>query len=202
MRRTSRACASASRDALVKAFGGGGAFGFAFMRRVALSSAGVFELDREMLDSRGVAADLPPQYHPDRRRMKVCFWRRPFLSFSLGGRHSEEVLTCCATISLCEWRLGAVLDLPVSHFACGGSCASRITGCQSPQRLVMRLALLLLSTSARRLRKSERWTRPTVCDFSISSADTVWPVKDRGVEVPLFSSSAMVYARQTAEFGS
>lgn len=38
-------------------------------------------------------------------------------------------------------------------------------------------------TSARRLRKSERWTRPTVCDLSRSSADAVWLVNERGVEL-------------------
>ena len=39
-------------------------------------------------------------------------------------------------------------------------------------------------TSARRLRKSERLTRPTVCDLSRSSAEAVWFANDRGVDVP------------------
>lgn len=38
-------------------------------------------------------------------------------------------------------------------------------------------------TSARRLRKSDRFTRPTVWDLRRSSADAVWLVKDFGVEV-------------------
>lgn len=47
-------------DAFVKAFGGGGALGFAFMRRVAPSSAGGFEPERDTLESRGVVADSSP----------------------------------------------------------------------------------------------------------------------------------------------
>lgn len=39
------------------------------------------------------------------------------------------------------------------------------------------------STSARLLRKSERWTRPTVCDLRRSSAEAVWLVNDLGVEL-------------------
>lgn len=41
------------------------------------------------------------------------------------------------------------------------------------------------SASARRLRKSERWTRPTVCSFRRSSAVGAWAVKRwLGVEAP------------------
>jgi hypothetical protein len=39
-------------------------------------------------------------------------------------------------------------------------------------------------TSARRLRKSERFTSPIVCDLSRSSAEAVWVAKDRGEDVP------------------
>ena len=39
-------------------------------------------------------------------------------------------------------------------------------------------------TSARRLRKSERFTSPIVCDLSRSSAEAVWFAKDRGEDVP------------------
>ena len=42
--------------------------------------------------------------------------------------------------------------------------------------------------SARLFRKSDRCTRPTVCDFKSSSADAVWLVNARGVEVRLGGS--------------
>lgn len=47
-------------------------------------------------------------------------------------------------------------------------------------------------TSARRLRNSERWTRPTVCDLSKSSADVAEFVNDRGVDVRLGGSVDMI----------
>lgn len=71
----------------------------------------------------------------------------------------------------------ALLELPGPNRPSDLSCASR-SFCSK--------------TSARRLRKSDRCTRPTVCDFSISSAETLWPAKDRGVEVWLSCSDAMV----------
>lgn len=51
-------------------------------------------------------------------------------------------------------------------------------------------------TSARRLRNSERWTRPTVCDFSKSSAEAAEFVNDRGVDVRLGGSVDMILNRR------
>lgn len=62
----------------------------------------------------------------------------------------------------------ALLELPEVNLPSDLSCASR-SFCSR--------------TSARRLRKSERWTRPTVCDLRSSSAEAVWLVKDLGVEL-------------------
>lgn len=74
----------------------------------------------------------------------------------------DNTLTHPSVTSLAE---GVTLrELPAVTLPSDLSCASR-SFCSR--------------TSARRLRKSERWTRPTVCDFSKSSADAVWLVKDR-----------------------
>lgn len=51
-------------------------------------------------------------------------------------------------------------------------------------------------TSARRLRNSERWTKPTVCDLSKSSAEVAEFVNDRGVDVRLGGSVDMILKRQ------
>jgi hypothetical protein len=73
----------------------------------------------------------------------------------------------------------ALLELPDVNLPSDLSCASR-SFCSR--------------TSARRLRKSERWTRPTVCDLRRSSAEVVWLVNERGVELWLCcSEGGMMY---------
>lgn len=67
----------------------------------------------------------------------------------------------------------AVLELPDGNIPSDLSCASR-SFCSK--------------TSARRLRKSERLTRPTVCDLRMSSAEVDCCVNARGVDVRLGGS--------------
>ena len=91
----SRASASASKDAFVKALGGGGAFGFAFMRRVVLSSPGVFEPDRDTLESRGVAADSSPSSWSSPN--ESLLFAKAFFFFFFGGqslREGVDLLRC------------------------------------------------------------------------------------------------------------
>lgn len=91
----SRASASASKDAFVKVLGGGGAFGFAFIRGVAPSSAGVFEPDRDTLESRGVAADSSASSWSSPN--DSLLFARGFFFFFFGGpslRGGVDLLRC------------------------------------------------------------------------------------------------------------
>jgi hypothetical protein len=88
LRSASRVAASASIDALVIALGGALALGFAFMRieeEGVPSSLGVFEPDREMLESRGVAtADSSPVSSLSSPNESLLL-ARAFFFFFLGG---------------------------------------------------------------------------------------------------------------------
>lgn len=185
-RRASRVCVSASIAAFVIAFGGGGAFGFGAIRREEASSIGVFEVDLETLDSRGVATESSPVSSFSSSANESLLLASGFFFFFFGGpslrdgdalllrsvrirygenRTKERALTHPSVTSLAEGV--SLLELPDVNLPSDLSCAS-FSFCSR--------------TSARRLRKSERWTRPTVCDLSKSSADAVWLVKDRGFE--------------------
>lgn len=167
---------------------------------------GVFEADLETLDSRGVAVESSPVSSFSSSANESLLLARGFFFFFFGGpslrdgdallfrdqfgygenRIEEFALTHPSVTSLAEGV--SLLELPDVNLPSDLSCAS-FSFCSS--------------TSARRLRKSERWTRPTVCDLSKSSADAVWLVKDRGFE-ELFGCSdggiIVVYSRVLKSF--
>jgi hypothetical protein len=91
-RRVSRACASSSTAALVIAFGGGGAFGFGAIRREP-SSMGVFDADRETLESRGagVAAEESSAEPSSSSANESLLFARGFFFFFLGGPSLRDV---------------------------------------------------------------------------------------------------------------
>lgn len=129
------------------------------------------------------------QYRPRRLQMKACFSSeassfsssevpRSAMSNSYaidqpGPMNGCETDPCLTHPSVTSPEGVALLELPAVNLPSDLSCASRSFRSR---------------TSARRLRKSERLTRPTVCDFSKSSAEAVWLVNERGVEVRLGSS--------------
>lgn len=123
-RSVSRARASSSAAALVIAFGGGGAFGFGAIRREP-SSKGVFDADRETLESRGagVAAESSAEPSSSSANESLLF-ARGFFFFFLGGPSLRDVDVLDLAISRARANENDQprLDSPVSYLARGG-CA-------------------------------------------------------------------------------
>lgn len=146
------------------------------------SSTGVFEAERATLDSRGVAAESSSPVSSLSSPNESLLFATGFFFFFFGGPSARGVAVLLFHSTLCYQRQFrcidkekncvflthpsvtspvdgvALLELPVANLPSDLSCASR-SFCSR--------------TSARRLRKSDKWTRPTVCDLSRSSADAV-----------------------------
>lgn len=130
----------------MRAFGGGGAFGLGVIRRdgPVPSSTGVFDADRGTLNSRGVAAVSSPVFSSSSSSPKESLLLASgFFFFFLGGPSLRGELLLAISRRKAHGLKG-FLRLPVSHIASGRSGASGITRCESPQGLVMGLALFLL----------------------------------------------------------
>lgn len=131
LRSASRASASAFNAAFVIAFGGGGAFGFGVMRRdegAELSSAGVLEAERGILESRGVAAtsavlsfSSSSSSSPNESLLLVI----GFFFFFFGGPslRGVELLYALRSVTSRDF-LEMRFNLPVSHFTSRRSCTS------------------------------------------------------------------------------
>jgi len=112
-----------------------------------------------------------------------------------------ESKTYCDAISLDSRETVALETYPSVISPAEGVALRELPDASRPNDLSCASRSFCSRTSARRLRKSDRCTRPTVCDLSISSADTLWPVNDRGVEVRLSCSDDSIsggFARRTS----
>lgn len=112
-----------------------------------------------------------------------------------------ESKTYCDTISLDSRETVALKTYPSVISPAEGVALRELPDASRPSDLSCASRSFCSRTSARRLRKSDRCTRPTVCDLSISSADTVWPVNDRGVEFRLSCSDDSIsggFVRRTS----
>lgn len=150
------------------------------------SSTGVLEADRGTLESRGVPAALSTSSSSSSSLWnESLLFTSGFFFFFLGGASLRGV----ELLLRCDQHRGAAtehcqaLTYPSVMSPVEGVALLEIPAELLPSDLSWASRSFCSRTSARRLRKSDRCTRPTVCDLSKSSAETVWLVKDLGVEL-------------------